>query len=272
MNAFKDQLLTGWPDASSATISSKGFRHYRTPDGNFPSVTTVLKTLGTGTEGLIKWSATEERKACLLAAAEVYAAGDADGPQAFADAVEAHLGAARSHQKILNKAGEIGTSIHEMIQWTLRTELGETAGPEPGLSDAALWGFMAWQDWWKASGLVPVRIEQPIWDPEIGYAGTIDLIAQGPNGLELLDWKTGKGIYEAYHLQVAAYAYAARRWAEVGRCRIVRLPKVIGDPQFDVAELGDLYGGLRLEEPQLFAAFRCTLDLWNLLVRPIGKD
>ena len=253
-----------WP----GPVNIKG-QKYLTPEGDFVRVTTALKAFGGSTEGLIKWSATEERKAVLEAAREVYA-GDTvtNGPDEFAAAVEANLGQARSHQKQLAKAAEIGTSIHNAIEYRLKADIGQTVGQKPALSDQALWAFMAWEDWWNGAGLTPVRIEQPIWDPHVGFAGTIDLLAEGPDGLELLDWKSSKGIYESHHMQVAAYGHAARRWAPIVRSRIVRVPKNVEDPLFEVRELGEMYGGRKMTEEQLFRAFCSALDLYNLLMAP----
>lgn len=265
MNALK----IDWP----AHVPIKGSR-YLTPAGDFPRVTTVLKAFGGGTEGLIKWSATEERKACLAACAEVYASPDTPvGPAEFVAAVEANLGPARQHQKVLAKAGEIGTSIHAMIQWTLRQELGEDPGQRPVLSDPAEVAVMSWSDWWRSKGLVPVRIEQPIWHPTLGYAGTIDLIAEGHDGLSLWDWKSSAGIYETHHMQAAAYVHAANLWAPVSPGGIVKMPKDInGDLSVTEVPIGHLYGGRVLSLEQLVAGFTHTLDLWNLLMSTNGKE
>ena len=267
--------LALWPDPASCAIVSKPYRGYKTPDGHFVSVTTALKALGLSTNALVAWSAREERTNIVAAMGDVYAEWsekppEHDGPREFTAAVVNRIGQAKAHQKKLAEAGEIGTAVHEMIRWTLVNEMGGCAGPEPKLPDAALWAFMAWQDWWKAQGQRPVAVEQPIWDPEVGYAGTIDLISEGPNGFEIHDWKTGKGIYDDYHLQVAAYKRAAERIAPISRVRITRIPKVIGDPAPETVEMGEMYGGRKLSEEELFTCFACALTLWHSLMKPVG--
>jgi len=262
--------LQPWPNpADVPLVTVGGVRHYQTVDGTFPSVTTILKVLGLSTNALVAWSASREREAILEACADVYAEWDGGGPADFAGAVEARIGKAKQHQTLLAKAGEIGTSIHQTIQWKLRTMLHLPAGVRPALSDQAEVAVMAWEDWWAASKLKPLRIEQPLWDAEIGYAGTADLIAEGPDGLELWDWKSGKGIYAEYHMQVAAYAHAARRWGWITKAGIVRLPKNLNDPAFDCKEMGDMYDRQMTEE-QLLAAFRAAKIAWDLLVRKEG--
>ena len=51
---------------------------------------------------------------------------------------------------------------------------------------SALIGFMAWEDWWKDSGLKAVRSEQMLWDAEDESAGTLDLIAEDADGAMVL--------------------------------------------------------------------------------------
>ena len=264
-----------WP--KSVAVSSKGFRHYPIPGyGRLVTVTTVEKVLGLGVEGLISWSAKEERKACLEACAEVYAGDLApNGPQEFADAVESRLGAARSHQKQLAKAAEIGTETHQRINWQMRTELGEDPGPAPGMSEAATWAWMAFDTFWKESGLRVVRTEQTVWHPTFKYAGSVDIIAEDVKGifgggLGILDLKTSKGVYEAHHVQIASYREAASHWAPMQWGAIARLPKVATDPNFEIVRQGDLYGGRKVTQEQLFDVFKSCLTIWNTLCKPEG--
>ena len=262
-----------WPEAGCTTYcNGPGGRYYRALHGEFPKplpgVTTVEKIIGTGTNALIAWSANTERAAVLEAAGDVFAEGKHDdGPAGFLAAVEARIGKAKQHQKLVAKAQDIGTAAHAMIQWTLRKELGLPTGPEPVLPDASQWAFMAWQDWWRSADLRPVRCEQVVWDAELGYAGSIDAILEAPDGqLEVWDWKTSKGVYDAHHVQVAAYCHAARNWAPVRPGGIVRIPKNVDDPAFEVKRLGEMYGGKTLTEEQLMDAFRGALACWRVLM------
>ena len=266
--------LPEWP--APIGVQSKGFRHYPIPGlGKLVTVTTVEKVLGLGVEGLISWSAKEERKACLEACAEAFAADLVEGPQQFADAVEARLGAARSHQKILTKAAEIGTETHSRINWQMRTELGEDPGPAPFMSDAATWAWMAFDTFWRESGLRVVRTEQTVWHPTLRYAGSVDIIAEDVKGifgggLGILDLKTSRGVYEAHHVQIASYREAASHWAPMRWGAIARLPKVATDPNFELVMQGDLYGGRKVTQEQLFDVFKACLTIWNTLCRPEG--
>jgi hypothetical protein len=271
-----------WPNPASIPITGRGQnRRYATPDGPLPSVTTALKVLGLSTEGLVRWSANLERTACLAACADAY---DTQGRDfwngiTFAAHVESHLGKARAHARVNEKAKDIGSAAHEMVRWTLRNTLGADAGIKPALGDESTLAFMAFEDWWGKSGLKPVRSEQPVWDPEWGYAGTIDLVAEHPTeGLGVVDLKTSSGLYDESHLQVAAYVRAGRRHADLKWAKLVRLPKSLDDPLLktqgvEVRELGDLMPRFgddrrrRLTYDQLLQAFRHALGAWELLMR-----
>jgi hypothetical protein len=252
-----------WPSPTSTvhvTVNSR--RHYRATGGEFegdlPGATSILKILGLSTEGLIKWSANEERKACLLAADELYRSKVRF--ENFPAAIEAKLGAARAHSKLLSKAADIGAETHRAIQSFLSGQMSLDI-----LSPPAKQAFDSWLAWWTQSGLKPVRVEQVVWDTDLGYAGTVDLVALTPDGqLEVWDWKSGKAIYDEYHLQLAAYCHACRGWAPVRPGGIVRLPKYATDPGLEVKTLGDMYGRQRTEE-ELMDCFRALLKVFQVM-------
>jgi hypothetical protein len=123
-------------------------------------------------------------------------------------------------------------------------------GPEPRISDKALWAYMVWQDWQAAVKLRPLAIEQVVWSTTYRFAGTLDFLAEItlPGHVAPVpvvgDIKTGKAIYDEAGLQVSAYVAALREmehappgvWAAV-----VRLHKIESDP--DVRNSPDLAGG-----------------------------
>ena len=259
--------MTGFPDPHTIQIQTlRGGHLYQTPDGSFWGATKILKILGLSTEPLISWAARVEREAVLEACAEVYAQGCDGGPAEFVALVEARIGETKQHQKIKQKAGDIGASVHQEIHRRINLMLGEPAGPEQKLTDQAEWAVMAWQDWWKQAGLTPYRAEQPVWDAELGYAGTIDLLAKdSQDRLGVVDLKSSRGIYDDHHLQVTAYINAARNFEPVDWGLIVRVPKNVEDPTFEVRELGKLYDRT-LTYDELLADWRATVLLWKSLI------
>lgn len=252
--------------APVVTVRGRG-QVYRTPDGDFPRVTSVLKVLGLGTEYLVRWAAGQERAAILEAVAEVYASGvELDGPAAFVGAVEARIGEAKQHQKLIAEAAEIGSSVHQAVGERLTCIIHNRPVPPVQLSDQALWAYMAWEDWFRQSNLTPLLVEQPVWNRELGYAGTIDWLAWHPERrLGIVDTKTSKYIYDEHHLQVTGYVKAARSLGlPVEWGLITRLPKNLTDPAFEIRELGKM-GKRELTFTELEQAFEAALTAWRLL-------
>ena len=205
-----------------------------------PSVTTILGVIGK--PALITWAANEERSACVEAAADLYE--DVAGTPKMARVVyvstlQARLGQVKAHKRAAAKACDIGSQTHAVIEHQLRKAMGQREGPEPTLVDEAMWAFMAWQDWAQAAEIKPVFIEQVVWSASHGYAGTMDLLAWVRGHLTLIDFKTSKGIYPEYKLQVAAYVRAMNEMGHgpVTRGAIVRLPKTTTDPAFEVLDI-----------------------------------
>lgn len=243
-------------------------RTYQTPEGDvYPSVTSILSVVGK--PALVPWAAKTEREMVIEAAANLWE----DAPlttkkmsrAAYVATLQDRIGKTKAHQKELAKAAEIGTQAHALIEWNLQRELGQTVGPEPRVKDAALWAFMAYEDWRKNAGLVPIAIEQVVWSKTHRYAGTMDVFGKimtsvhGPCAA-VLDWKSGKAVYSEALLQNAAYVQAMIEMGHVAHpCygAIVRLPKVETDPEFEVRLITPD------EHAELFRAFVATRALWE---------
>jgi hypothetical protein len=248
----------------------KAGRFYKLPTGELlPSVTNILGVIGK--PALLNWYAKVEREMCIEAAANLYE--DAPGTPkmsrvAFVTSLQNRLGKTKAAKKELDKAAEIGTQAHALIEWNLRKSLGQEAGPEPRISDKATWAFMAWEDWRRTVNLEPLWIEQTVYNVKHGYAGTLDLVARLDlkdavrdygRTVAVIDWKTGKAIYPESALQNAAYAWAYHKMGHseaVPPGLIVRLPKVDTDPNFETKIVHEI------EMPELFESFLAARDLW----------
>jgi hypothetical protein len=234
-------------------------RFYEIDDcGTLPSVTTILSVIGK--PALIAWSAKVEREMVTKVSADLYEDVSKSSPMTRAGwllTLGNRLGKEKAHTKELAKAGDIGTQVHNLVEWTLKGELMYDAGPSPRIEDKAQWAFMAWQDWRKAVNLKPIAIEQVIWSRTHGYAGTLDLLAEVDGVLTVIDWKTGKAVYPEAHLQNAAYRQAIREMGhgDPKQGLIVRLPKIETDPNFEVVEA-------KPEEPMFFK-FLNAISLWK---------
>jgi hypothetical protein len=220
-------------------INTRAGRFYEIDGVKYPSVTTILSIINK--PALVNWAAKVEREMVLKVARELYEdspIGSKMTTAAWNLTMDNRLGKEKASSKELAKAGEIGSQVHKLIEWTLKGELCYEAGPSPKISDKAQWAFMAWEDWRKSVKLKPLYVEQVVYSKEYSYAGTLDLVAEVNGVLTVIDWKTGKAVYGEAHLQNAAYRHAFREMGHGSPDRglIVRLPKVESDPEFEVVE------------------------------------
>ena len=96
-----------------------------------------------------------------------------------------------------------------------------------------------------------------------GYAGTLDLYARVKGVLTVLDWKSGKAIYPEAFLQNVAYRHAAKRLGmPSAQGLIVRLPKLVDDPAWEVMPVP---ATLSIED------FLAAMRLWRWLRQMEGK-
>lgn len=227
-------LITSAP----RTTTTAG-RYYDIADvGYLPSVTTLLSIIGK--DAVIRWAANQERQACVLAATELYLSAPAGvrmSRAAYEASLLARIGDA-AHTKALERAGQVGSAVHAMIEHRLRKQLGLDPGAEPRLPPEGVSAYAAFERWNETAQLTPIAIEQVVWSATHGYAGTMDVLGEvtidGARVKCVLDWKTGKAIYREAKAQVSAYA---RALVEMGHAEapihglIVRLPKLAKDPE-----------------------------------------
>jgi len=240
-------------------------RFYLDQDGReFPRVTSVLGVLDK--PALIHWAANLEREACIEAAWKTIAEASSKFGciEDFRTGILRNLGPAKAHQKESSKAIEIGSQAHAWIEWHLRRETGETVGPEPALSEAAMRAAVAFFDWRDTVHFRPLYVEQRIFSERFRYAGTADVVANmtinGEFHTVVCDWKTSKGIYDEYILQNAAYSEALREMnfePTPTAGLILRLPKSEADPSFEARFVSEQ------EIADGFVAFLSCLDIYR---------
>lgn len=236
----------------------------------YDSVTAILGVIAK--PALVTWAANQERRVCLEAAAQLHEDLILNqipmSKPGYIEALEQRMGKVRAHQKELDKAATIGSQLHARIEWDLLRTLGRESGPEPPLSDPALWAYMAYEDWRRAVDLVPISAERTVWSEEYGYAGTLDVEAEVTLPTHgrvraILDWKTGKAIYPEALMQLGAYWYAVVSAPNpvdpAPHGVVIRLPKVETDPAFETRVLtpGELW--------RQFDGFLSAKRLWDVL-------
>ncbi len=200
-------------------------------DVQYPSVTTILGVIAK--PGLMYWAANLERATILAAVGEALA--NRKKPKTRAEMIaliEALAKEKKAADRVKEKAADIGNEAHAMVEWTLRKQLGLKVSGKPAMSAEAARCYKSWQSWFKGTGLTAVHAEKLVYCHACGIAGTADLIAVKKGLTYVLDWKTGKAIYEESYLQNVAYRHCYQQMfpkSKVTGGAIVRLPKEGGD-------------------------------------------
>ena len=237
-------------------------RFYRIEGRELPSVTTVLEVIAKPALG--PWYAKEERRYFETAMLEVLSRPGARDPDYVLTAVAEAVTGVKAADREKQRAATIGMAVHAGIEWHLRRTLREDPGPEPQLPDAAAWAVESWKDWAAGVSLEPLAIERTVYCLDCGYAGTLDLYARVKGVPSVLDWKTGRAIYPEAFLQNVAYRHAARRLGmPSAQGLIVRLPKLLDDPAWEVMAVPT---SLRL------ADFLAALQLWRWQRHMAGRS
>lgn len=135
----------------------------------------------------------------------------------------------RNADEIMTEAGQKGSECHNLIETVLK---GGQVRWQEGITQLEVWEkFLYWCGWFKEfcsenevvwdSG----HVEQIVFSIEHRCAGTIDWAPLVNGKREVFDWKTSKAIYEAYELQIAAYAdlYSKQFEEEVSKGHILLL-------------------------------------------------
>jgi hypothetical protein len=104
-----------------------------------------------------------------------------------------------------DELADIGKLAHRMILDHLRGEKTDTTHYSPAQVDLAENAFIKYLEWEKGHRVEPVLIEQPLVSELHGFGGTPDFYGKVDGVWTIIDYKTGKGIYFEYWLQLAAY-------------------------------------------------------------------
>ncbi len=109
--------------------------------------------------------------------------------------------------KYVDDKGQIGTLAHEMILAHLSKREVDTADYSKNQIDAAENAFLSYLEWEKGHKIEPRLVEYPGVSEVYKFGGTFDFFGLIDGNYELIDFKTGSGIWPEFWFQVAAYGY-----------------------------------------------------------------
>ena len=104
-----------------------------------------------------------------------------------------------------DEAAKVGTLAHEMIQCNLQNmepDLDQFSKIQIDLAENAVLSFFEWK---KQHTIEPILCEEKFVSDRMLFGGTCDCYCKLDGIPTLLEFKTGKAIYEEYFVQVSAY-------------------------------------------------------------------
>jgi len=140
--------------------------------------------------------------------------------------------------KYVDDKAAIGTLAHAMVTDYLLGKKTDTDDYSKNQIAAAENSALSYFEWAKGKNIEPMRIEEPFVSEKYLYGGTADIYALVDGKSELIDLKTGSGIYPEMVIQVAAYRQLLleNKW-HVDSVRILNIPRT-GDESFVEKKIG----------------------------------
>ena len=107
--------------------------------------------------------------------------------------------------KYTDEAAAVGTLAHAMVQAHLQGEELDTSMFSPVQVDLAQNAVLSYLEWESRHKIEPLICEVPMVSETMRFGGTVDCYCLLDGVPTLLDFKTGKAVYEEYFVQTAAY-------------------------------------------------------------------
>jgi hypothetical protein len=105
--------------------------------------------------------------------------------------------------KFVDNLAEIGTLAHQLVLDHFLKKETDTSDYSKNQIDAARNCLDSYWNWEKGKTIETRLLETPLVSEQFKFGGTLDCYALIDGKLTLLDFKTGKGIYDEYFVQVA---------------------------------------------------------------------
>jgi hypothetical protein len=161
----------------------------------------------------------------------------------------------------LKKAGDTGTSLHDLAELHIKGEDYEL--PE---DPTVLHCFNQFLEWWNNLTCEVIWTEKKYISKKLNVGGCPDLLVKKDGKYILVDFKTSKAIYSDMIIQLSCYAELIREndGIEIDRAVIVRFPKDDDNTEIRKFSKEELAVGLK-QFKLLRKAFDIDKDLNKLL-------
>ena len=108
------------------------------------------------------------------------------------------------------KEADVGTLAHMMIDADIKDKQMDLSEFPADIVDQAQQCLSNYSEWRQRHNFVPIETELSLVSERHQYGGTIDCVAMVDDKLSIVDWKTGKEVYEDHIVQLVAYAHLWR--------------------------------------------------------------
>ncbi|AGY47127.1 exonuclease [Clavibacter phage CN1A] len=191
----------------NSNMGGRGYKHPHTGQ-LVPSVTTVLKAAAT--PAITQW-AVDQTAAYAVANIDALLTRTEQQGYGFLRwyhsrdplPLEEGMDLRNYHLGVLHDRADLGTAVHEWIEADL-----DFTRPFPEIrlehNEPVAQMVERWEEFKAAHKIEVVMIEVTVWNAELGYAGTFDLLAYVDGVLTLIDFKTSRGVWDSHRQQLAA--------------------------------------------------------------------
>ena len=170
-------------------------RKYQFDGVEYPSVTTILDILDKSS-ALMGWAVKCTGKYII------------DNYNPESDITELVATAKKEYRNVSDEAKDIGSEIHNIIEQYIKSGRDAVGDMRDEVENAFI-AFLEWEEMFIDKW---IESEKNVFDPDICYAGTMDAIAQFKDGrIVAIDFKSSKGFYDGYDMQIAAYRAAREK-------------------------------------------------------------
>jgi hypothetical protein len=156
------------------------------------------------------------------------------------------------YKKYMDDVAIVGTLVHEMIQGYFTGEEVDLKEYSQNDIERAENAMKSFYNWVSSVEVKPIRNEIKLESDKFG--GTTDMLAEINGELNLVDFKTGNGIYDDYFIQLAGYNLMLKEY-KIKKFTIVR----VGRDEHDEYETKSISNIDRYEQ-----IFKLLLKIYEL--------
>lgn len=129
-------------------------------------------------------------------------------------------------RSFVDDKAQIGTLGHLFVTDHLAGIKTDTTDYDANQIDLAQNCALSFFQWEKEHPVKNIFVERPLVSERYRFGGTLDIYANVDDKLELIDLKTGNGIYDEHIFQVAALKMLLNEHGfEIDRARIINIPR-----------------------------------------------